>query len=274
MEEKKVENIRNMQFAREYLAKTNIASQIVNHPRFESILWKISTLMRRAGVKAFSQEAIALLGSTIIVKADGSVTIFENEERTAGLASTQYYWDTDVLRRVRCQTDVHNLTTTTVSTYSENGLEEEQMLEQNCIDGSKHYSHTTRVPDRIDMIQIERISERNGVRERLEDVLQIRTFCVAYEDITPDADEIDPLDVVHFSFLGVPELYRDLSPKEKKVIDECEGEIFALDDEHKEAQLADCIQTNLFYGRTRRFEEAVAEYLSIEDRLPSEEQTL
>ena len=42
-------------------------------------------------------------------------------------------------------------------------------------------------------------------------------------------------------------------------------------DEYKEKQIMDCIETNKFYGRSRRFERAIARYLDIEDRLPTDE---
>ena len=80
--DKKLENVRNIQFIREFLGTTNLDAQVTSHPRFESILWKLSTLMRRANVQAFSQEAIGLLGSIVVIQADGSISIFE-KYRTA-----------------------------------------------------------------------------------------------------------------------------------------------------------------------------------------------
>ena len=171
-----------------------------------------------------------------------------------------------ILRRIVCDKD-HNGSTISISTYDGDGIEENAMTEQKCVDGSKYYSNVTRVPDRIDMIKIERIEEVKGKRENLEDVLQIRTFCVAYEDILPTIDTIDPLDAIHLSLLGMPSIYRDLESEEIKVIDECDGEVFPLDDDNKVSQLKNYMQTNRFYGRTKKFEEAVARYLSIEDRL-------
>lgn len=274
LSEEKIENTRNMQFVKEYLGKTNLAAQIISHPRLESILWKLSILMRKAGVRAFSQEAIQLLNSIVIIQANGNITIFENKGNAMDLASTQYYFDSEAnkLRRVFCQTNADSTEITQVSTYNEEGLEEDLLIEQKCLDGSKHYSHTTRVPERIDLVEVESIAEKNGIRTRLGKAYQLRTFCPAYEDIDPSADEIDPFDTIGMSFLGVPPIYRDLEPEELKIIEECDGEIFPLDDVHKEEQFQDYVQTNQFYGRTRRFEEAVASYLAIEERLQSEKE--
>ena len=272
MEDIKLENIRNIVFIKQYLSKTNLSTKIIIHPRYDSILWKISTLMRDVGVKAFSPEAINLLDSILVVQKDGSIAIFKNDSRTASLTSTRYLFDEDnnKLRRIFCETTCDGSEITSISTYDEEGIEESLMLSQKLIDGSKYYSNTVRVPDRIDMIKIESISEKNKQRERLEDAYQIRTFCFAYEDINPTADEIDPLDIIHLSFLGVPEIYRDLESDEKEIIEECDGEIFPLDDDNKERQLKDYMETNKFYGRTRKFERAIARYLDIEDRLPEE----
>ena len=175
------------------------------------------------------------------------------------------------LRKIYCEPKIDGTKENWVSTYDEEGMEENLMLEQKWPDGVKYYTNTTRVPDRIDMIKIERIEEKDGKRVRLEDFYQLRNFCVAYEDINPGVDEIDPLDAIHMSLLGVPPIYRDLEPDELEIIDKCDGEIFPLDDEHKEKQLMDCIETNKFYGRSRRFERAIARYLDIEDRLPTDE---
>jgi len=273
LEAKKLENIRNIEFIKEYLKKTNLSNRIISHPRFDSILWKISSLMRKAGVKAFSQEGINLLNSILIIKSDGSISIFENKGKNPFVSSTKYYFDENdmKLRRIYCEPKIDGTEENWVSTYDEEGMEENLMLEQKWPDGVKYYTNTTRVPDRIDMIKIERIEEKDGKRIRLEDFYQLRNFCVAYEDINPGVDEIDPLDAIHMSLLGVPHIYRDLEPDELEIIDKCDGEIFPLDDEYKEKQIMDCIETNKFYGRSRRFERAIARYLDIEDRLPTDE---
>lgn len=273
LETKKIENIKNIEFIREYLKKTNLSGEITSHPRFDSILWKISSLMRKANVRAFSQEAINLLNSILVIKADGSISIFENKGKTAFVSSTKYYFDEEdmKLRKILCEPKIDGTEENWVSTYDEEGMEVNLMLEQKWTEGVKYYTNTTRVPGRIDMIKIERIKEENGSRERMEDIYQLRTFCVAYEDINPGIDEIDPLDAIHMSLLGVPPVYRDLETDELEVIEECDGEIFPLDDESKEKQLMDCIETNKFYGRTRKFERAIAKYLDIEDKLLSNE---
>lgn len=273
LETKKIENIKNIEFIKEYLKRTKLSNKIMSHPRFDSILWKISSLMRKADVRAFSQEAINLLNSILVIKADGSIAIFENKGKNAFVSSTKYYFDEEdmKLRKIFCEPSVDGTEINLVSTYDEDGIEESLLLEQKWPDGAKYYTNTTRVPNRIDMIKVERIQEENGNRERMEDIYQLRTFCVAYEDIAPGIDEIDPLDAIHMSILGVPPIYRDLDSDELKIIEECDGEVFPLDDENKEKQLKDCIETNKFYGRTRKFEEAIARFLDIEDRLPSDE---
>lgn len=274
LERKKLENSQNLEFVRAYLAKTNISGEIVKHTRFDTILWKLSTLMQRIGVKAFSPEAVSLLASNLIVAKDGSVVIVEDANQSDFVASTKYYFDESdaTLKRIICSKNNDESEMTSISTYDADGIEQNLLISQKCVDGSKYYTNTSRVPDRIDMIKIQRISEKNGERKTLEDVLQIRAFCVAYEDIYPTADDIDPLDFIHLSFLGVPAIYRDLDSEELKVIEDCDGEVFPLDDDNKARQLKDAIDTNKFYGRTRKFERAIARYLDIEDRLLDGEQ--
>ena len=80
LETKKIENIKNIEFIKEYLKRTNLSSRIISHPRFDSILWKISSLIRKADVRAFSQEAINLLNSILVIKVDGSISIFERKK--------------------------------------------------------------------------------------------------------------------------------------------------------------------------------------------------
>lgn len=267
------ENIRNLEFISQYLEKTKISEKIKNHPRFESILWKISLLMQKAGVKAFSQDANTLLNSILIVQFDGSISIFENKLKTLIPNSIKYYWDSKNMKLMKFSyvTSTDGSEITSISSYDDEGIEENLILEQKCVDGNRYYSNTMRIPNRIDMIKIARLQEIKGKATRLEDIYQIRISAVAFEDIDPDIDEIDPLDIRYLTFLGRPGIYRDLHPNELKIIEESNDEIFPLDDEHKEEQLIDYIETNKFYGRTRSFERAVARYLDIEDRLPTEE---
>lgn len=274
LERKKLENSQNLEFIRRYLSETNLSAKIASHPRFDSILWKISSLMRKAGVKAFSDQAINLLNSIIITSKDGSITLLENKNKSDFVTSTKYYFDESdmTLKRIVYDKNYDDSETTVISTYDDDGIEESSMIEQKIVNGNKYYSNATRVPGRIDMIRIQRIREEKGERETLADVYQIRTMCVVYEDINPGVDEIDPLDVVHLFSFGVPPLYRDLDPKELEIIEECDGEIFPLDDDSKVDQLTDYIEKNKFYGRSRRFEEALSRYLEIEDRIPDDEQ--
>lgn len=274
LERKKLENSQNLEFVRTYLAKTNLSGEIAKHPRFDTILWKISSLMRKAGVKAFSEDAITFLSSNLIITKDGSIVIIENNGKNNFVVSTKYYFDENdaTLKRIVCDKENDGSETTTISTYDDDGIEESSMIEQRHLDGSKYYSNATRVPGRIDMIRVQRISEQNGEREVLADVYQIRTFCLVYEDIDPKEDEIDPLDIVHIFSFGVPSMYRDLDRDEINFIDDCGGDIFPLDDESKLSQLTDYIEKNKFYGRSRKFEGALARYLDIEDLILNGEQ--
>ena len=264
--------MKDLEFIKLYLLDTKLSTDIINHPRFQSILWKISSILRRSGNKAYTVEALNVLKSIILIQKDGSLVILENKYGNSLLDSTKYYFDsTDMkLRRVISENKDDGTSINCVSTYDEDGIEESLLLEQKCIDGSIHYSKSTRVPERIDMIMVDAISEVDGKRESLGSAYQIRSFCCAYEDIDPRADEIDPLDRVGLSFLGVPDIYRDLEPDEKKVIDECDGEIFPLDDATRLDQFTHYVETNKFYGRDRSFEDAVARFLSIDGEYSAE----
>lgn len=266
---KKLENSQNMEFARTFLSKTKFSPKVATHPRFDSILWKISSLMRRAGVKPFSEQGINFLSSILIVAKDGSLVILDDEKQGNFVTSIKYYFDEADLKvkRIRCDKKPDEYETTRISTYSDDGLEESLMIEQVFLNGDKYYSQATRIPSRINMINIQRISERNGERHLLADVMQIRAMAVAYEDLDPNADEIDPLDVVHIFSFGVPAMYRDLNDEEKAIIAECDGEVFPLDEEDSLALLTDYIERNKFYGRSRRFEGALARYLDIDEML-------
>lgn len=261
------ENYINMEFIKAFLLDTKLSSDIIKHSRFDSILWKISSLLLKSGIKAYSRDAINFLNSFVLIQKDGSIVILEKGDVNAPLNSTKYYYDSNdlKLKKILYMVNEDGTFINSVSTYDQDGIEESLLLEQKCIDGSKHYSKSVRVPERIDMIRVESISEINGKKKSLGSTYQIRTFCAAYEDIDPLASDIDPLDKVGLSFLGVPEIYRDLTLDEVKIINECDGEIFPLDDANKEEQFIHYVETNKFYGRTRTFEDAVAEYLSIDN---------
>lgn len=265
LEDKKAENTKNKNMVERYLREKGISSKIIANPRYETILCKLSNIIRKMKLTNREADAINFLNSIITIDDDGSFVMLEGEGPENTIVTSKYMYDEDdgKLKRFRVesrQDGIPNIQT--ISVYNKNGIEESLGLEQN-IDRGKYFSKATRLPGRIDVIKIERAKQEGENLEKLADIYQKRAFWAALEDIEPEADSIDPYEIMHFNILGVPNIYVDVSEEENEIIQRNHGQINALSVDLREKQLSDYIQNNKHYGRTTAFEDGIAEYLNV-----------
>lgn len=258
-EGKKIQDIRNKKNIDEQLRSQGVCLDIVNNPRYQSILSRISSMIMSNRIREFSTN----------VDSEGNVILTQSEDNRVVMCM-KYYIDKkeECLKRIKIDYDLRGCESKKrISTYNEYGIEESMMLIQN-FGNERYLSRTSRLEGRPDLIKIERISE-DGEPKRLSDVYQSRIFFVALEDIDPDEIDIDPLETSPFAFLGKaglpPNYYVDVTPEEAEMLDE--GVEPFLPEEERESQFKLYRETNKTYCRTSAFEEGIADMLGIEIRL-------
>lgn len=279
-ESEKIITVQNIEFIGEYLYQRGISEEILENPRYQAILWKLSNILRKSDIKSFSPESKKILDSMVRVDEDGSIYFIEGVLQNRSIVTCKYYFDeTDnKLKRIRVQKcpdenyimgNVFNSDKyddyTSVSTYNEDGIEESLAIEQNTLDG-KYFSKSIRVPNRIDMIKIERLRQQKDDLKRLEDIYQIRSMQAALEDISPDAEDIDPFNIMHFDILGLPDTYRDLNFEEQVLIANTNGKILPLPETERKKKLQRYKELNVKYGRIKAFEKGIAKAFLVKNQ--------
>lgn len=268
-DEKKLEIMQIKEFVDQYLYERGISSYISEHPRYDSILWKISNFLRKSNCKGYSDKAKELLSSIILIEPNGSLILFEGVGPDSTIVTSKYFIDDtdDKVKRLRTEKDTDgNIQTVNLSFYNDDGIEEVLSTEQTTNYG-KYFSKATRLPNRLDIIKIERFRSENNDLKKLEDVYQGRTFLVGLEDIYPDLEEVDPLDTMHFSLLGMPPIYEDLPYKIQKDLKENNGRLPPLLETQRQELFEEYKRLNEMYGRTKAFEKAMAKALVVKNNL-------
>lgn len=268
LEDKKVETIRNKDFIGEYLFERGLSSEIMENPRYEAILWKLSNMLRKMEYSHNSEKARTFLSSIVNIEPDGSLIIIEGKGPNNTIVSSKYAYDMEdgKLKRFRVEGRPDGTADTkTISVYNDDGIEESLGVEQTTAYGT-YFSKATRVKNRIEVIKIERMEQAGETLNRLPDMYQIRLMWAGLEDISPDAETIDPFDTMHFDVLGLPPIYRDLEPQELEMVNATNNEILPLPQARRQEQLDNYKKNNDIYGRTKAFEKGIAKYLIVKDR--------
>lgn len=269
LEDKKIQIARNKEFVDEYLYERGLATTIADHPRYDSILWKLSNFIRKSNSLPYQNGAKDVLNSIVSIESNGDLVLCEGISPEYMLVTSKYYIDDsdEKLRRLRTETDKNGeIKIVALSLYNDDGIEEALATEQNTEYG-KYFSKAVRLDNRPDIIKIERVKSEKGDLKRLEDIYQIRSFQAALEDIYPDREEIDPLDTMHFSILGLPPIYEDLPKDIMKIIKKRDGKITPLLEKQREEIFREYKKLNDMYGRTKAFEKGMKKVLVINSNL-------
>lgn len=268
LEDKKILGIQIREFADEYLYVRGISDSITNNPRYQSILWKISNLLIKGKHKPYTPEAKKLLDDIIEIGENGSIMFLEGVGYDSTIITCKYYIDEldGKLKRIRVEKNGDQTENCmTVSVYNDDGIEEVLSTEQKIKNG-KYFSKATRLKNRPDIIKIERMRQEKDNLKRLSDIYQIRSFDVGLEDIYPSLEEIDPYDIMKFSILGVPKIYRDLTREEQLQISKMNGNIAPLPENNREEYLKRYKELNKMYQRTKVFEKGMAKTLMVRNQ--------
>lgn len=268
VEAKKIKEIENNKdIVSEYLFERGLSPKIMDNPRYESILWKLSNMIRKMNLSTNRVGLLSLLNSIISIDADGNLVMLEGEGPDNTIITSKYMYDseTEKLKRVRVESGEGGIPkVTTISVYNDDGIEEALGLQQLTAEG-EYFSKTTRLENRIDVIKIERKWTRDGIDELLPDVYQQRIFWAALEDIFPNADDIDPFEIMHFNVLGTPDIYEDVPPVVQASLKDTEGRVIPFQEVKRQKIQSDYKINNKHYSRTNAFEKGLAKYLCVKD---------
>ncbi len=213
-----------------------------------------------------------MLDEIVNLEKNNQVTFIEPTSLSNTVMASKYYIDPldEKLKRMRLEKNEAE-EIKTISVYNDDGIEESILLEQTIGNTKKYFSRTTRVPNRIDMIKIKRWGEEKGKINSLEDIYQIRCMKVGLEDIMPDAEDLDPFEIMNFKRFGLPPIYRDLNPEELQIITKMGGMIYPLTEIERQKLLEEYKRLNKEYHRTNAFEKGIAKALAVKERQLGEE---
>ena len=269
-EDKKVELIRAKEAVDEYLYGRGLSGEIVENPRYDSILTMLGLRLVNEGKTTYTSFVHAILDKIVYIESDSVIMILEGSGSNGTAITSKYYIDSqdgDKLKRLRLQAkNEKEVVCATISTYNEDGLEESLSTEQNLENGDVYFSKASRDLRRPDVIKIERMKQSGEDLTKLPDVYQLRTFMPALEDIYPDRLVVDPFDTMHYSFLGMPDIYRDLTKDEIGLINMNGGIVTPLSEKYREEQFMEYKRLNSYYHRTKVFEKGFANALDLDDR--------
>lgn len=268
-EKEKIETEQNKHFLEEYLYERGISTQITENPRYDSILWKLSNVIRKSEFKAYTDSAKELMNSIVQIDESGNIIMLEGLNKEGNLLTSKYYIDNEdeALKRTRMETarGIKEPICVESSIYNDDGIEIMKETKQKIDDGI-YFSRATRLENRIDMVKVERAEQKsNGDASKLPDMYQIRCFQVGLEDIEPDMEEVDPLNVMGFGVLGMPPIYQDVSLDELKSLRDSNGKIMPLPEQYRYQVLEKYKELNKNYGRTKAFEKGIAKMLIVKD---------
>ena len=269
MEDRKIEIIRNKEMLKEYFYERGLSSEIMDNPRYETILWKLGNMISKMGFTSNTSKAISYISNIIEIDANGNLIMTESGDFNKTIVTSKYKYDTKLekLKMFRVEIGPNNkILRKTISIYNDDGIEECLGTEQPLEDGGVYFSKASRLKNRIDIIQIQRTRKYGDEEEKMSDVYQQRIFFAALEDIEPDITTIDPLETEPLLKLGMPPLYEDLPIQVMQKIDENEGNAYPLPETERENQLKMYKETNEHYGRTKAFEKGVAKYLIVKNK--------
>ena len=269
-EKEKIETEQNKHFLEEYLYERGLSTQITENPRYDSILWKLSNLIRKSGFKSYTDKAKELINNIVQIDEAKSIIMLEGLNKEGNLITSKYYIDSEdeQLKRTKLETVRGSDKPLYVesSVYNDDGIEIMKETHQRT-DDLIRFERITRLENRIDVIKIERAEQSvGGEITKLADMYKSRFFHVGIEDIEPEMEEIDPLNVMRFDILGMPPIYTDVSLEELSTLKDNDGRVMPLPEQCRQQKLEEYKRLNRDYSRTRAFEKGIAKMLIVKDR--------
>lgn len=259
-EENKVYFLRSNHFVEEYLNGLPINSDLKTNPRFQSIIWYISVVLKRQGIPFNSEEAKTWMQSQIRIGKNGELGYILDKQDNYFLANSdggvqfvQYSCeDGKIVRQVKEVQD-QDTTWEILSFYNDDGIEEKQIVKD---------------PKREEMYMFERIENFPELRNVMEYKVgsekaivyqESRCLLAAFEDLNPNLVEVDPLESQPILKIGsLPKFYEEFFTKKK---------ILPLDIEQRQTKFKKYQESNQLFGRTTVFERGIAKLMNVRNRV-------
>ncbi len=265
-----IQMIRSNHFVQEFLEQRRITEEIKRNPRFQSIIWHISVMLKQQGLDFTKQEAIEWIQNNIKIGEQGKEIMYAISEKDGyypnnlipHIQFVRYFYDQEGMKREVTELDENRKQTLQIlSKYNEDGIEETQFVDDKQGD---YISMIQRVENRPELISI---ADYNKETKQLTAInYEKRFFWVAWEDISPNLIEMDPMETNLALKYGRTQAYEPFSAKERKQMQLSGNRILPLPEQEREKQLQYYKELNEQYHRTRIFELGMAKMLNVRNR--------
>ena len=198
IKENVIQMTRSNHFVQEYLAQMGIAEKIKINPRFQSIIWHISVMLKRQGIDFTTQEAVKWIQDNIRIGEQGQEIRYVISGKdgyypsgmnvSSAIQFVRYFYDEEGMKRQVKEMNKQEETIQILSQYNEDGIEECQWVEDK---QRQTISKIERIENRPELKVI--IEYNKKTKEVIGIDYEKRAFWVGLEDFAPNLIEVDPI---------------------------------------------------------------------------------
>lgn len=270
LKEDVIQMIRSNHFVQEYLEQKGVAEEIKRNPRFQSIIWHISVMLKRQEIDFTEQEAVKWIQDNIKIGEQGKEIMYAISEEDGyyptNLASRvqfiKYFCDQEGMKREVAELGEQGEQTLQIlSKYNEDGIEESQFVDDK---QSEYISIVQRVENRPELKSIADYDKKT--KQIINIDYEKRFIWVALEDLAPNLIEADPIGTNPLLKCGTGQFYQSFSSIDRKQIQLTGNRILPLPEINREEQLQYYKESNENYHRTKVFEKGIAKMLMVRNR--------
>lgn len=265
-----IQMTRSNYFVQEYLGQRGIAEEIKRNPRFHSIIWHISVMLKRQGIDCTGKEAVKWIQDNIKIGEHGKeiMYVISTEDgyypcqySAPGIQFVKYFHDQEGMKREVKEIRGQKETLQIVSQYNEDGIEEWQKVDDK---QSKYISIIQRINNRPDLKVITDYDKEE--KKMIEKSYEKRFFWVALEDLAPNLIEVDPIETESILKNKISTFYVPFSMIDIQQIQGTNNLILPLPEIKREEQWKRYKLLNKKYYRTNVFEKGIAKMLMVRNR--------
>ncbi len=270
LKENVIQMIRSNHFVQEYLEQRGIAEEIKKNPRFQSIIWHISVMLKRQGIDFTQKEAVKWIQDNIKIGEQGKEIMYvisgEDGYYPTNFASRvqfiKYFCDQEGIKRKVVEVGKQGeQTLQIVSKYNEDGIEESQVVDNKQSDDIAIIQRIKARPE------LKSIADYDKKTKQMVDIdYEERIFWVALEDLNPNLIEVDPIGTNPLLKFGGRQFYQPFSMIDKKQIQLMGNRILPLPEINREEQLQYYKESNEKYHRTKVFQKGIAKMLMVRNK--------
>lgn len=269
IKENVIEMMRSNHFVQEYLEQRGIAEKIKKNPRFQSIIWHISVMLKRQEIDFAGQEAVKWIQDNIKIGEQGKEIMYvisgkdryypSDSNMDSSIQFVKYFYDQEGIKRAVREMKGQEETLQILSKYNEDGIEECQK-----VDDQQHMFIIQRIKNRPELKGITEYDKKTGKAVRI--YYEKRFFWVALEDFAPNLIEVDPIETQPILKYGIPPFYEPFSTIDRQQIKLTRNQILPLPEKNREELLKNYKEANKQYHRTNVFEKGMAKMLKVGNR--------